>query len=141
MWCSCGVIKSTVGAYPRGTGSNPVVGNGHFFPRAVISIFRLSLSLSLSLSFSLTHTHTRSRARTHTVIHYWCIGVVSFLSQRAEFNKQSAKVATIKNGDWKSDNKSAARAGRLLSSEHTLCRVHRLRQEGGSIISNQNDRQ
>ena len=27
-----GVIGSTVGAYPRGTGSNPVEGNGHFFP-------------------------------------------------------------------------------------------------------------
>ena len=27
-----GVIGSTVGAYPRGTGSNPVEGDGHFFP-------------------------------------------------------------------------------------------------------------
>ena len=27
-----GVIGSTVGVYPRGTGSNPVEGNGHFFP-------------------------------------------------------------------------------------------------------------
>ena len=27
-----GAIGSTVGAYPRGTGSNPVEGNGHFFP-------------------------------------------------------------------------------------------------------------
>ena len=26
-----GVVGSTVGAYPRGTGSNPVEGNGHFF--------------------------------------------------------------------------------------------------------------
>ena len=30
--CSRGVIGSTVGVYPRGTGSNPVEGNGHFFP-------------------------------------------------------------------------------------------------------------
>ena len=43
-----GVIESTVGAYIRGTGSNPVEGNGHFFP----SYFRLYLS-----SFSDTHTH------------------------------------------------------------------------------------
>ena len=27
-----GVIGSTMGGYPRGTGSNPVEGNGHFFP-------------------------------------------------------------------------------------------------------------
>ena len=27
-----GVIGSTVDAYPRGTGSNSVEGNGHFFP-------------------------------------------------------------------------------------------------------------
>ena len=30
--CRCGVIGSTMGAYPRGTGSNPVEGNGHVFP-------------------------------------------------------------------------------------------------------------
>ena len=28
-WCNIG---STMGAYPRDTGSNPVEGNGHFFP-------------------------------------------------------------------------------------------------------------
>ena len=28
--CSRGVIGSTMGVYPRGTGSNPVEGNGHF---------------------------------------------------------------------------------------------------------------
>ena len=44
-----GVIGSTVGAYPRGTGSNPVEGNGHFFP----SYRQLYLS-----SFSDTQTHT-----------------------------------------------------------------------------------
>ena len=30
--CRRGVIGNTMGAYPRGTGSNPVEGNGHFFP-------------------------------------------------------------------------------------------------------------
>ena len=69
-----GVIGSTVGAYPRGTGSNLVEGNGHFFP----SYRQLYLS-----SFSDTHTHTHTRlalsfhfdihahthACTHTQIH------------------------------------------------------------------------
>ena len=54
--CPRSVIVSTVGAYPRGTGSNPVEGNGPFFsPHTVSSIFRLSL----------THTHTH----THTHMH------------------------------------------------------------------------
>ena len=30
--CSRGVIGSMMGAYPRGTGSSPIEGNGHFFP-------------------------------------------------------------------------------------------------------------
>ena len=30
--CRRGAIGSTMGAYPRDTGSNPVEGNGHFFP-------------------------------------------------------------------------------------------------------------
>ena len=30
--CSHGVIASTMGAYPRGTGSNPVEGMGTVFP-------------------------------------------------------------------------------------------------------------
>ena len=46
-----GVIESTMGAYSRGTGSNPVEGNGHFFP----SYRQLYLS-----SFSDTHTHTHT---------------------------------------------------------------------------------
>ena len=40
--CLRGVIGSTVGAYPRGTGSNPVEGNGHFFslvPSALSFVF------------------------------------------------------------------------------------------------------
>ena len=52
------LIGSTVGAYPRGTGSNPVEGNRHFFP----SYRQLYLS-----SFSDTHTHTHTtHARTQT---------------------------------------------------------------------------
>ena len=30
--CPRGVIGSTMGAYPRGAGSNPIERNGHFFP-------------------------------------------------------------------------------------------------------------
>ena len=48
-----GVIGGTVGAYPRGTGSNPVEGNGHFFP----SYRQLYLS-----SFSDTLRTTRRRS-------------------------------------------------------------------------------
>ena len=51
-----GVIGSTVGTYPRGTGSNLVEGMGTFFPHTVSSVFRLSL----------THTHTHTHTRTHT---------------------------------------------------------------------------
>ena len=48
-----GVIGSTVGTYPRGTGSNPVEGNGHFFP----SYSQLYLS---SFSDTLRPTQRRS---------------------------------------------------------------------------------
>ena len=54
--CPRSVIGSTVGAYPRGTGSNPVKGNGHFS----------SLMLSALSFVFLWHTHTHTRARTHT---------------------------------------------------------------------------
>ena len=42
--CACprGVIGSTMGAYPRGTGLNPVEGSGHFFslmPSALSFVF------------------------------------------------------------------------------------------------------
>ena len=40
-----------MGAYPRGTGLNPVEGNGHFFPHAVSSIFRLSLTHTRTVRF------------------------------------------------------------------------------------------
>ena len=54
--CSGGVMGSTMGAYPRGTGLNPVEGNGHFFC-SCRQLYLSSFSLSLSLSLSLTHTH------------------------------------------------------------------------------------
>ena len=40
--CRRGAIGSTMGAYPRDTGSNPVEGNGHFFsliPSALSFVF------------------------------------------------------------------------------------------------------
>ena len=55
--CSRGVIASTMGMHPRGTGSNTVEGMGTFFPHAVSSIFRLSLT------HTHTHTHTHTRYR------------------------------------------------------------------------------
>ena len=51
--CCRGVIRSTMGAYPRGTGSNPVEGNGHSFP----SYRQLYL---LSFSGTLRPTQRRS---------------------------------------------------------------------------------
>ena len=48
--CSRGVIGSTMGVYPRGTGLNPARGMGTFFPHAVGSIFRLSLTRLFQLS-------------------------------------------------------------------------------------------
>ena len=53
--CRRGAIGSTMGAYPRDTGSNPVEGNGHFFP----SYRQLYLS-----SFFDTHTHTHAHIST-----------------------------------------------------------------------------
>ena len=49
--CPRGVIGSTMGVYPRGTGSNPVQGNGHFFRSCRQLYFP---------SFSHTHTHTHT---------------------------------------------------------------------------------
>ena len=39
--CRRGAIGSTMGAYPRDTGSNPVEGNGHFslIPSALSFVF------------------------------------------------------------------------------------------------------
>ena len=54
-----GVIGSTLGAYPRDTGSNPVKGNGHFslMPSALSFVF-----------FSDTHTHTHDAMKLKTSI-------------------------------------------------------------------------
>ena len=53
--CSRGVIESTMGTDPRGTGSNPVEKTvGTFFTHAVCCSF-----------FSDTYTHTHTRARAH----------------------------------------------------------------------------
>ena len=63
--CACprGVIGSTMDTYHRGTGSNPVEGNGHFFP----SCRQLYLS-SFSDTHTHTHTHTRMRMHMHTQV-------------------------------------------------------------------------
>ena len=59
--CSRGVIGSTMGAYPKGTGSNPVEGNGCFF----------SLMLTALSFVFLWHTRTRTRARAHVHTTSW----------------------------------------------------------------------
>ena len=59
--CRRGAIGSTMGAYPRGTGSNPVEGNGHFFP----SYRQLYLS-----SFSDTHTSLPQTAWSRGMSHH-----------------------------------------------------------------------
>ena len=56
-----GVIGSTVGEYPRGAGSNPVEGNGHFF-------FLIPPALSFVFLWHI-HTYTHTHARTHTGTH------------------------------------------------------------------------
>ena len=61
--CSRGVIGSTVGAYPRCSGLNPVEGNGHFF----LSCRQLYIS-------SFSDTHARTHTYTHTqLVHVECI--------------------------------------------------------------------
>ena len=69
--CRRGAIGSTIGAYPRDTGSNPVKGNGHFFPDTGSNpvkgnghFFPSYRQLYLS-SFSDTHTHTHTRTHAH----------------------------------------------------------------------------
>ena len=57
---SRGVIGRMMGSYPRGTGSNPIEGNGHFF-----SLMLSALSfVFLWRTHTHTHTHTHTRART-----------------------------------------------------------------------------
>ena len=65
-------IGSTMGAYPSGTGSNPVERNGHFFPHAVSSIFRLSLTRFVRLSGGPCRCLTsRSRRRELECFFAW----------------------------------------------------------------------
>ena len=45
--CPRSVIGSMVSAYTRGTGSNPVEGNGHFFPGSYRQLYCSSLSGTL----------------------------------------------------------------------------------------------
>ena len=68
--CRHGVIGSTMVAYPRDTGSNPVEGNGHFFP----PYRQLYLS-----SFSDTHTHQEVKKQPS-------VYVLFFLSRCACFH-------------------------------------------------------
>ena len=65
-----GVIGSTVGAYPRGTGLNPVEGNGHFFP----SYRQLYLS---SFSDTLRPTQRRSLQMLDVAVPQIGVGVFS----------------------------------------------------------------
>ena len=59
--CPRSVTRSTAGAYPSGSGSNPVEGNGHFFP----SYRQLYLS-SFRKTDALRPTQLRS-LQTHDV--------------------------------------------------------------------------
>ena len=65
-----GVIGSTVGAYPSSTGSNPVEGNGHFFP----SYRQLYLS---SFSDTLRPTQRRSLQMLGVAVSQIGVGVFS----------------------------------------------------------------
>ena len=71
--CRRGAIGSTMGAYPRDTGSNPVEGNGHFFP----SYRQLYLSSFFDTHIH-THTHTHGthleRSSAFVVLHQLCFG-------------------------------------------------------------------
>ena len=92
--CRRGAIGSTMGAYPRDTGSNPVEGNGHFFPshrQLYLSSFFLSfvflfLFVSLSsLSFVFRHTHTHFVTCVHIHVHTaWCSETGSLTSLEAQ---------------------------------------------------------
>ena len=56
--CRRGAIGSTMGAHPGDTGSNPVEGNGRFFP-SYRQLYLSSISdTHTHLFFSLCHTHT-----------------------------------------------------------------------------------
>ena len=69
------LIGSTMGAYPRGTGSNPVEGNGHFFP----SYRQLYLS---SFSDTLRPTQRRSLQMLDVAVPQIGVGVFSCMVSR-----------------------------------------------------------
>ena len=69
-----------MGAYPRDTGSNPVEGNGHFFP----SYRQLYLS-----SFFDTHTGTDAGTHPHT-------GVPTRMHVHIHMNRGSQTIAEYK---------------------------------------------
>ena len=74
--CPRSVIGSTVGAYPRGTGLNPVEGNGHFFPS-----YRQRYLSSFSDTHIHTHAHTHhTQARTHACTHTHTHTLASYLN-------------------------------------------------------------
>ena len=80
--CRRSAIGSTMGAYPRDTGSNPVEGNGHFFP----SYRQLYLS-----SFFNTHTHTHTHTNgLHTHTHTQTSKVYSFYFTQTQTEKLAA---------------------------------------------------
>ena len=76
-----GVIGSTVGTYPRGTGSNPVEGNGHFFPS-----YRQLYRSSFSDTRTHTHTHARTHAHTHTHTHTHTLSLSQCLHKTIHFS-------------------------------------------------------
>ena len=61
-----GVIGSMVGTYPRGTGSNPVEGNGHFFP-SYRQLYLSSFSDKPPPPPPPTHTHTHKGNNTDII--------------------------------------------------------------------------
>ena len=82
-----GVIGSTVGAYPRGAGSNPVEGNGHFFPS-----YR-QLYLSSLKGLSLTHTGT-NHPDSGWVKHFSLLSLIG-RKKFANFKKKGGKAEKI----------------------------------------------
>ena len=61
--CPRGVVGSTMGVYPRGTGSNPVEGNGHFLP----SHRRLYLSQRRIQTGARTPTSQKKKKKTSLI--------------------------------------------------------------------------
>ena len=92
-----GVIGSTMDVYPRGTGSNPVKGNKHFFP----TYCQLYLS-----SFSDTHTHTHTHSLssffdTHTHTHtHTHLPIFRFRPDCATFSPINSAIWSVSKHKW-----------------------------------------